>query len=454
MSRPNILLIMDDQHRFDYVGYHRNASFIRTPNLDRLAERGTVFTHCTTNAPICAPARIGLATGLQPFRVGSLNNDSFLPKSVTTYYQRLRDHGYRVACVGKLDLAKPDGYTGRYGDRPCAFGWGFTHPEECEGKMLAGISGEPIGPYTHYLQDKGLLDAFHKDYNIRSARGWIRDASHDSVLPSEAFEDAYVGRRAADWINEVPDDFPWHMFVSFVGPHDPFDPPKEYGDRYRNAEMPEAIPPQPEGKPSLYMRRQVGLKPDDIEMTRRQYCASIELIDDQVGLILDALEKRRMQNNTIIIFASDHGEMLGDHGLYTKSVAYEASLRVPLLIAGPGIPSGRTSDALVELIDVNPTICEFARLPSQENIDARSLVPVLNGGTDSHRDDTLSMLDHFRCLRTATHKLILNVNDCIELYDLEQDPEESNNIAEANPDIVSDLRNRLNKRLMEAKCLR
>ena len=171
-SRPNILFIMDDQHRYDYLG-SAGASFLSTPNLDRLAERGVRFTQCTTNCPVCAPARIGLATGLQPSRLGSLDNASFLPHTVPTYYQRLRDHGYRVGCVGKLDLAKPDSYNGRFGDRPCVYGWGFTHPEECEGKMHAGSSCTPIGPYTHFLRQRELLQRFHEDYRSRSAGGWI-----------------------------------------------------------------------------------------------------------------------------------------------------------------------------------------------------------------------------------------------------------------------------------------
>ena len=128
---------------------------LNTPNLRRLAEAGVSFPNCTVNAPVCAPSRIALASGLQPSRVGAVDNGSFLPTTVPTYYQQLRDHGYRVGCVGKLDLAKPDGYNGRYGDRPRTYSWGFTHPEECEGKMHAGSSATPIGPYTHYLQEKG-----------------------------------------------------------------------------------------------------------------------------------------------------------------------------------------------------------------------------------------------------------------------------------------------------------
>ena len=122
MSRPNILFIRDDQHRFDYLGV-AGAVFVRTPNIDALATSGVRFTQCTTNAPVCAPSRIGLASGLHPCRLGGLDNASFLPPDTTSYYQRLRDGGYRVGCVGKLDLAKAWTYNGRYGDRPCAYQW-------------------------------------------------------------------------------------------------------------------------------------------------------------------------------------------------------------------------------------------------------------------------------------------------------------------------------------------
>ena len=145
----------------------------------------------SSNAPVCAPARIGLATGMHPARIGTLDNQSYLPSHLPTYYQRLRDSGYRVGCVGKLDLAKPDKYNGRHGDRPAVYRWGFTHPEEVEGKMHAA-QGEPTaphGPYTHYLKDKGRLSAFWEDYRKRAEDGWILGASHDSVLPAEDSQD-------------------------------------------------------------------------------------------------------------------------------------------------------------------------------------------------------------------------------------------------------------------------
>jgi choline-sulfatase len=249
----------------------------------------------------------------------------------------------------------------------------------------------------------------------------------------------------------VPDDYPWHYFVSFVGPHNPFDPPGEYAERYRGAEMPPAIEPSLDGKPAFVRRRQVAIAPDERVHTRRQYCAAIELIDDHVGRMLEALEARGMSENTWVLFASDHGEMLGDHGLYTKSVAYEASLRVPLLAAGPGIPGGRTSDALVELIDLNPTICELAGLPAQENIDAVSFAPLLRDEAETHRADAVSALRHLRCIRTARDKLIQNFNDAAELYDLEADPDERHNIAAEQPERVAELSARLTERFLEGQ---
>ena len=445
MSRPNVLFIMDDQHRHDYLGAV-GASFLQTPNIDRLAARGVCFSQCTTNAPVCAPARIGLASGLQPGRLGCLGNAGILPQGTTTYYQRLRDSGYRVGCVGKLDLRKTDGYNGRYGDRPCTYSWGFTHPEECEGKMHAGFSATPVGPYTHYLAEKGQLQTFHEDYMQRSATGWITDC-RDSPLASEDFEDSYIGRRAVEWIENAPNDFPWHYFVSFVGPHDPYDPPTEYGERYRGAAMPPAISDTLEGKPAWVKKRVANLSPEEVAETRRQYCAATELIDHQVGLILTALEKRGQLDNTYIVFSSDHGELLGDHGLYTKSAAYEASLRVPLIVAGPDIKGGRVSNALCELIDLNATICQFAGLESQPDIDARSLVPILNEETDIHREETVAALQNFRCIRTATHKYIQNYNDIDELYDLLRDPDELHNIVGESPNLIADFSRRLRRRL-------
>ena len=440
-TSPNILLIMTDQHRWDYLGC-AGADFVDTPNIDRLAESGVRFNNAFTNAPVCAPARIGLATGMHPARIGTLDNQSYLPSHLPTYYQRLRDSGYRVGCVGKLDLAKPDKYNGRYGDRPAVYRWGFTHPEEVEGKMHAA-QGEPTaphGPYTHYLKDKGRLSAFWEDYRKRAEDGWILGASHDSVLPTEDFQDCYIGRRAAQWIETIADDFPWHLFVSFVGPHDPFDPPSEYAEQFRDAEMPDAIPKSLEGKPQWVLNRQKEFTAEELAQIRRQYCALIKLIDDQVGELLYALRKRDMLDNTVIIFTSDHGEMLGDHGLFQKQVPYEPSIHIPLVVAGPGIEPGRTSEALVDMSDLNPTICALAGVDAAPDMDARSFDGILRGNQTEHRQDIHIAMPNYRGIRNRRHKFVDNVNDVPELYDLMNDPGERHNVADECPDQVADMR--------------
>ncbi len=443
IQSPNFLFIMDDQHRFDYLGC-AEAEFVQTPNIDRLARRGIHFIRCYTNAPLCAPARIGLATGQHPTRLRSTSTACYLPPYLPTYYQRFRDHGYRVGCVGKLDLAKPNPYNGRYGDRPQCYQWGFTHPEECEGKMHAGAakSDALLGPYSHFLAQRGLLEAFCEDYRARSQKGYVLGASHDSVLPTDAFEDVYIGQRAARWIEWVPDDFPWHLFVSFVGPHDPFDPPTEYADRYRDTAVPPPIEAASSSKPAWIQAKQQRwlATPGQVEQARRQYCALIELIDDQVGQLIAALEHRGMLENTFVIFASDHGEMLGDHSLFQKSVAYEPAIHVPLIVAGPGIEEGQVSDTFIQLIDVNPTICELAGLPSQPGIDASSFTSVLEQPSAEHREYIDSALGNFRCVRTNEYKFIDNYNDRPELYDLQDDPYELENIASENSELIAAFR--------------
>lgn len=447
MTIPNILFMMVDQQRFDYLGY-AGAEFVRTPNIDRLASQGMRFTHCYTNSPLCVPARIALATGLHPGRLGALDNNAYLPPSVPTYYQRFRDNGYRVGCAGKLDLAKPDNYNGKYGDRPCVYQWGFTHPEEIEGKMHAGMYPTPRGPYGYYLEELGLYEDFRQDYKRRAGTSFSLDC-RASVLPAEAFADTYIGRRAAQWLQRVPDDFPWYYFVSFVGPHDPYDPPTEYAEHFRNARMPEPVPSSPDGKPSWISRRIVTDDLDKIEETRRQYAASIEAIDDQIGHILNALEQRGMRDQTYIIFTSDHGEMLGDHGLYTKSVAYEPSIRVPLIVAGPGIEAGTAADTFVELIDLNETACELAGLPPAGGYrDAKSFLPVLKDAHAAHRDDIVACEDNFRCIRNKRFKLIRNMNDIPELYDMVDDPDETRNVAAQYPEIVKELSAKLVRRFL------
>lgn len=447
-DRPNILFIMADQFRVDYMGC-AGAGFVRTPNLDRLAARGVRFTNCASNSPLCVPARVGLATGLDPRRTGVVDNDLFLPPEYTTYYARLRDRGYRVGCVGKLDLAKPDEYNGCRGDRPRVFGWGFTHPVEVEGKEHSIKHPAPVGPYGFWLAEKGLYERY---YTERQSHTWSERMWKPSELPAETFLDSYQGCRAVEWLEDIPQDFPWHLFVSFSGPHSPHDPPREYFERYASAAMPAPVPIPADSRAGHLGPHIQALKddPDLAANTRRSYCAYIELIDEWIGRILATLAERRLEENTTIVFSSDHGEMLWDLGMTGKSVPYEGSLRVPLIVAGPGACAGARCDALVELSDVNPTLCRLAGLPDQPGIDARSFHHCLASPESPHRVETVSDHRWWECIRTADCKLVRHWNRLPEFYDLKADPEERVNLygemQQKSPGRVSDMMRRLKAR--------
>ncbi len=452
-ARPNILIILDDQHRWDYIG-HMGAAFVNTPTIDSIAERGVAFTQCCTNSPICAPARIALATGLMPTRTGCLTNADCLPISLPNHYRHFRDHGYRVELVGRHDLSKPRAPDSVHGNRPLNFSYGFTRALEIEGGMAAArdvtsAGGKPTGPYSQYLAERGLLERYSEDFMARRSKGWIIGASHDSVLETEDHQDSYVGTQAVKRLELLEHDFPWFMFVSFQGPHDPFDPPTEFADRCRHRAMPPPIPADSAGKPDRTRQRQTAYATAtdaDILLARRQYAAKIELIDTQIGRILAALEQRGELDNTIIVFASDHGEMLGDHGLFIKHVAYEPSMRVPLCLCGPGIQPGR-SDALVELFDLNPTLVELAGLPAQAGLDANSFASVLHSPGEAHRDHCVTVEQGYAAIRTERWKYIDTWNQQPELYDLQADPEERHNLLPGADDQAATLARRLTARL-------
>lgn len=453
--RPNILFIIADQWRHDFLGYSGNG-VVDTPNIDALASRGTVFTQCTTTSPVCGPARIGLATGLLPTRTGTTENKyAFMPVSTANHYRHFRDNGYRVEVVGRHDLAKPGNPASQYGTRPLNYSYGFTRALELEGLMSSSQVADsegPRGPYTCYLADHGVYDTWAADYKVRQERDWILGASSDSALAKEHHIDAFIGRTVQERLRTIEDDYPWYLLVVFQSPHNPYDPPAELGSKYRTRSVPGPIPADFGGKPrriqQLHAARFSGATPSDIVTARRQYAATVELVDQQVGLFVDAVESRGMLENTVIVVTSDHGDHLGDHGLFEKQTAYEASMRVPLVVTGPGIAPGR-SDALVEMQDLNPTLTEVAGLPAQPALDAQSFAPVLSGSAAAHRDAAVCCQSDYRAIRTRTHKYIETYNDRYELYDLKSDPREQFNLIDTHGDIARDLSKQLDKRLTQ-----
>ena len=448
-ERYNILMIMADQFRMTTL--ESMGDGISTPNIKRIMEKGMVFEKAACTCPLCTPSRASLATGKLPNRCGVPVHDGILPLEQETYYQKLRDAGYRVGVVGKTDLHKADKYIGTKGNLPSMYQYGFTDPFELEGKMNAArysVNSDGTknlnGPYQKHLESKGLMETLNTDYKTYM-RELPRYYAAPSVLPDEDFEDAFIGRAACEWLQEVEDDVPWHYFVSFVGPHNPWDPPKEDYDFYEDHKFWESIKDDFYGKPEWVKKRAQretgGMTREDEERMKRCYAGSVRVIDRYIGKILDVLEERGLKERTIIIFCADHGEMLGDHGLLEKKVMYESSLRIPMVIQAPWMKERKNMDSLVMLMDLAPTCMEIAGVPcDSRKMDARSLMPILRGETQkSEHLVQISELINCQMISDGKYKWIRNWNDKDELYDLDNDRAEIHNIIDELPEVIEKL---------------
>jgi len=278
-------------------------------------------------------------------------------------------------------------------------------------------------PYTVMLRERGLLDINLFDHPDAP----LERSAYPTPLPRDAYTDDFCGQNALKLLNRAPEGKPWFLWVNFPGPHDPFDPPAEVLQRYNGVTFPSPVAPSTD-IPSFR----------NPATDRRHYAASCSNIDDWVGKLVEEVERRGERDNTIIIFASDHGEMLGDHGRWRKSIWYEASIRVPLIMAGPEIAKGHSSE-LIELIDLSATLLNLANEPVPEAWDARSFDKLLEEPDARHRDFAVSALDDWRCLTTNEWKIVEKMDGSLLLYDLCNDPAELRNVAPSHLERLAEL---------------
>jgi arylsulfatase A-like enzyme len=446
--RPNILWICTDQQRYDTIGALNN-DVIRTPNLDRLCAEGVAFTRAYAQSPICTPSRASFLTGRHPSTVHvNRNGDGWFPsdKPPGLITRTLRDVGYDCGLAGKLHLTAAHGRVERmppdnYGYR--VLRWSH-HPKP-----------EDFWPteqhdYQQWLADKGVdWDAAHDAALATPAgRAWHVPGYCRPGIAAEHHQTTWCASEAIALMTEARPG-PWLMSVNPFDPHPAFDPPLAYLERMDPTAMPLPLFREAELESQRRFRgidhqTETPISPHAYDAQRMvaAYYAQIELIDDQVGRMLDALEASGQREDTIVIFTSDHGEMLGDHGLLWKGCRfYEGAVRVPLVFSWPGhIEAGVTSDALVELTDIVPTLLAATDLPISEHVQGRSLLPLLTGAADPahHRDavrceyhDALDRpyASHANMLRTDRYKLaVYHGHDVGELYDLHEDPQEFRNL--------------------------
>ena len=412
--QPNFLFFFPDQQRPDWLEFNTQIC-IHTPNLTKVSKNGVRFTEAVTPSPLCAPARACLASGREYWNCRVPDNLSDLPLDLPTYYRSLRDGGYRVAGVGKFDLHKdtsdPANLDWHLDGSRLLKEWGFTDGIDNEGKLDGSSSylsaGKPKGPYLKFLSDKGLADVYVQEHkNAPAVLG-----AYTTQLPDEAYCDNWVAENGKSIIRGFPKDTPWHMVVNFTGPHNPMDVTASMRKTVEDRDLPGPV-------------RNTKHNAEDLIRNRQNYAAMIENIDRLIGEMIEEVAQRSELDNTIIIYSSDHGEMLGDFDRFGKNIWRYASAHVPLIIGGPGIKTGIATDALVDLTDITATILDYAGCEVLPEMYGRSLRPILEGKTDSHRDVVLSGLDGWKMAYDGRYKLVEEEGESPKLFDRRGDPHE------------------------------
>ena len=462
-AMPNILWICTDQQRFDTInslGY----THVRTPNLDRLVAEGVAFTRAYCQSPICTPSRASFLTGRYPNTLHvNRNGNDYFPENITLITQTLNDAGYDCGLAGKLHLSAAYGRVERRpDDRYRVFKWSH-HPAP------EGYWPTESHAYQQWLVDQGVV--WDEAHGAMAETGWEVQSEYQPGIAAALHQTTWCANEAIAFMSEERDG-PWLMSVNPFDPHPAFDPPPEYLKRMDKESMPMPLFDVEELESQLDFegidhQTELPISPHDYDAKGMvaAYCAQIELIDAQVGWMLQALEDSGDRENTIVIFTSDHGEMLGDHGLLLKGCRfYEGAVHVPLIISCPGLyAQGVRSSSLVELTDLVPTLLDTIGLPIAEEIQGLSLLPILKGEADPdvHRDfvrceyhDALDRdyASRANMLFDGRFKLVVyHGHEIGELFDLRSDPDEFTNLWDDSE--AQSLKLSLMKRLFDAVML-
>ena len=458
MGIPNILFLMTDQQRWDAMGC--SGDWVQTPNLDRIASEGVQFTNCVTTSPVCIPTRLSLATGLYPHNTGVWNNMGHTLLSETpTWMQAMRAAGYRTSLFGKTHLHP---HSGDLRDRESLMNaYGLDDVNEIGGPRA---SARTLSHMTSMWEEKGVWEAYRADYRER-----FSEKPHlvrPSTLAFEDYADVYVGQQAKQYLQNYDRQEPWCCWVSFGGPHEPWDTPEPYASMYDPETMPPAVPRPPTGErprghlDRLMQRMNPKFETGEIGRLRANYAGNVTLIDDQIGEIREAIAARGELDNTIIVHTSDHGEMNGDYGLIYKSNFLNGAVRIPLLVRIPKAsgfqtpPTGQICESPVEWIDIGPTLVELAGGELAHRQFGKSLCPVLTQPESEHRDFAISEIENEIMLLNREWKAALNANgEVYLLFDVQNDPDETNNLAGRDEvaDIETALRLQMLERLMQTQ---
>ncbi len=461
-QKPNIILIMTDQQRADTIA-ELGARWMSTPVLDGMAREGFAFTNCFVTSPVCVASRASVFTGKYPHSDSVFTN--FQPWQ-PTWVRWLADAGYHCVNIGKMHINPYDALGGFHQrfvvenkDRPLFLEERDRAFHDEWDKALHARKLVKPSRYTRFQRDP---EAY------RSALGaFVWD------LDEDMHSDFFVGDNAIWWLEERKATSPLFLQIGFPGPHPPYDPTPRHLALYEQRELPlptwseEELAAQPRAHRVLRQNMirnnydsvawQERPGNEALRRLRRHYAANVSMIDEKVGEIMRALERKGYLEDAIVIFTSDHADAIGDHGHIQKWTMYDTTLRVPLILWSRSRISPGRSGALVQLMDIAPTIIESAGIAIPENWEARSLAPILNGTAPAIRERVYAELarDH---IQTGAEYIVMQRDDEWklvyypaeregELYDLRSDPGETRNLW--NSSETTAVRDRLVQELLE-----
>ncbi len=437
-DRPNIIFIITDQQRFDTIRALGHPH-MDTPHLDRLVREGVTFTNCYIPAASCAPCRASLFTGQYPHAHGVLRNGDRWSHS---WVELLKRVGYNTINIGKM-------HTFPYNE---LFGFRQRYPVENKDRHLEGRYF--FDEWDKALRARGLSKPGRLSYralpDYRERLGAFEWPIDEDMHP-----DTFVGGLADWWVRNYPRTEPLFLQIGFPGPHPPYDPPTGYSDPYLEKSLPllEVTPEELAGQPEAYrgmIQHNCEVDHDSVvhqwhptrEQRHRQrayYCGNVTLIDEQIGRVMDSLEASGYLDRSVVVFTSDHGDCLTDHGHSQKWTMYDIVTKVPLVVWAPKrFGGGRTLDGLCSLLDLGPTILELAGVEPPSKMEAESLLGALRGEhwegrshvyCESARDVNFTTNDCQTMIRSRDWKLVhfLDAEDG-QLFDLASDPDELRNL--------------------------
>lgn len=412
---------MPDQLRSDFLSCY-GATFIDTPHIDSLCESGVRYDRAYSPHPVCVPMRSSLLTGINAIRTGVMGNGQYLRPDleacgIRTWPDRLRDEGYRTCAIGKMHFY------------PWEASMGFDHRIVCEDKRWIQIEDD----YQKYLNAKGLRKLHGNEHE-----GYQKNRG--AIVHQHSYEDSwdgFVGNETVKYI-KAHDDTPFAIMVGFPGPHCPYDPSAEYADRYSPDDMPEPYPIA-DDQPGQFVEGNVngnkgtwnGVDYTEFTTTHKKkirayYAALVKQIDDKVGEIIQTLKDTGRWDNTIVIFCSDHGDYLGDHGLIGKGTFYEASTRVPLIVRVPEMGESRVHEGPASIEDITATLLHYGGCEVPGYMDSRPLAD-LDIADASGRGYVFGVLSGGSMIYDGTWKLARYSNGWSALFNISEDPAEQHN---------------------------